>query len=87
MELLKPTSSGGGEEKHDESKEMTRLMAKLEKQEDDHTESLLLQQTRFDQEQVAMQQRLDDVENEKQLLEFELFTAKDRLERSKLDEL
>ena len=62
-------------------------MAELEKQEDDHTESLLLQQTRFDQEQVAMQQRLDDVENEKQLLESELFTAKDRLERSKLDEL
>ena len=34
-----------------------------------------------------MQQRLDDVENEKQLLESELSTAKDRLERSKLDEL
>ena len=87
MEFLKSTSSGGGEEKHDESKEMTRLMAELEKQEDDHTESLLIQQTRFDQEQVAMQQRLDDVENEKQLLESELSTAKDRLERSKLDEL
>ena len=62
-------------------------MAELEKQEVDHAEALLLQQTRFNQEQVAMQQRLDDVENEKQLLESELFSAKDRLERSKLDEL
>merc|ERR1719318_1028792 len=66
---------------------MSRLMAELEKQDVDHAEALLLQQTRFNQEQVTLQQRLDDVDNEKQLLESELSTAKERLERSKLDEL
>merc|ERR1719318_229321 len=66
---------------------MARLMAELEKQDVDHAEALLLQQTRFNQEQVTLQQRLDDVDNEKQLLESELSTAKERLERSKLDEL
>ena len=87
LERIKSSSSGVGPDKQDESKEMSRLMAELEKQEVDHAEALLLQQTRFNQEQVALQQRLDDIENEKQLLESELSTAKDRLERSKLDEL
>ena len=84
---MKSSSTGVGPDKHDESKEMSRLMAELEKQEVDHAEALILQQTRSNQEQVALQQRLDDIDNEKQLLESELSTAKDRLERSKLDEL
>ena len=74
-------------EKLDESKEVSRLISELEKQEIDHAEALLMQQTRLNQEQALLQQKLDDVENEKQLLESELATAKDRLERSKLDEL
>ena len=74
-------------DKHDESKEMFRLVGEIEKLEVDHAEAILLQQTRFNQEQVALQQRFEDMENEKQLLESELATAKDRLERSKLDEL
>jgi len=87
LERVKSSTSGVGPDKHDESKEMSRLMAELEKQEVDHAESLLLQTTRYNQDQVALQQRLDDIENEKQLLESELSTAKDRLERSKLNEL
>ena len=44
-------------------------------------------QQRFNQEQAAYQQRLEDNENEKQILEAELLKVKDKLERSKLDEL
>ena len=87
LERVKSSSSGVGMDKHDEGKEISRLVADIEKQEVDHAEAILLQQTRYNQEQVALQQRLDDMENEKQLLESELSTAKDRLERSKLDEL
>eukprot|EP00092_Neocalanus_flemingeri_P050602 GFUD01058565.1.p1 GENE.GFUD01058565.1~~GFUD01058565.1.p1 ORF type:complete len:1896 (+),score=372.41 GFUD01058565.1:511-6198(+) len=87
LERVKSSTSGIGLDKHDESKDMSRLVAEIEKQEVDHAEALLLQQTRYNQEQVALQQRLDDVTDEKQLLESEISTAKDRLERSKLDEL
>eukprot|EP00092_Neocalanus_flemingeri_P026636 GFUD01028871.1.p1 GENE.GFUD01028871.1~~GFUD01028871.1.p1 ORF type:complete len:1866 (+),score=354.78 GFUD01028871.1:539-6136(+) len=87
LERVKSSTSGIGLDKHDESKDMSRLVAEIEKQEVDHAEAILLQQTRYNQEQVALQQRLDDVTDEKQLLESEISTAKDRLERSKLDEL
>ena len=59
----------------------------MEKMEVDHAETILKQQQRFNQEQAAYQQRLEDNENEKQILEAELEKIKDKLERSKLDEL
>lgn len=82
-------SSGVGADKHDiESKEVSqRLKSELEKLEVDHAEAILKQQQRFNQEQAAYQQRLEDNENEKQILEAELLKVKDKLERSKLDEL
>ena len=80
--------SGAGAEKNDESKEVTlRLKSEMEKMEVDHAETILKQQQRFNQEQAAYQQRLEDNENEKQILEAELEKVKDKLERSKLDEL
>merc|ERR1719464_583640 len=66
---------------------MIRLKSEVEKLEIDHAEALLVQQQRFNQEQAAYQQRLDVSENEKQHLEAELEKVKDKLERSKLDEL
>merc|ERR1719464_1579966 len=66
---------------------MIRLKSEVEKLEIDHAEALLVQQQRFNQDQAAYQQRLDDNENEKQHLESELEKVKDKLERSKLDEL
>ena len=81
-------SSGVTNSKHqDESKDITRLRVEIEKLEIDHSEAILIQQQRFNQEQVTYQQRLDDIENEKHLLESELEKVKDKLERSKLDEL
>ena len=89
VERAKSSASSGvtTAKHHDDSKEMSRLKAELEKLEIDHSEALLIQQQRFNQEQATYQQRLDDNENEKQLLESELEKVKDKLERSKLDEL
>ena len=87
-ELERTKSSGVSADKHDESKELSqRLRSEMEKMEVDHAEAILKQQQRFNQEQAAYQQRLEDNENEKQILESELEKVKDKLERSKLDEL
>ena len=81
-------SSGVSADKNDESKEVSqRLKSEMEKMEVDHAEAILKQQQRFNQEQAAYQLRLEDNENEKQILEAELGKVKDKLERSKLDEL
>ena len=92
VERVKSSASSGGgsltsDKHHDDSKEMSRLKSEVEKMEIDHAEALLIQQQRFNQDQAAYQQRLDDNENEKQHLESELEKVKDKLERSKLDEL
>ena len=88
QECQRIKSSGAGADRSDESKEVTlRLKSEMEKMEVDHAEATLKQQQRFNQEQAAYQQRLEDNENEKQILEAELEKIKDKLERSKLDEL
>ena len=90
VERVKSSASSGSvtsDKHHDDSKEVNRLKSEVEKMEIDHAEALLIQQQRFNQEQAAYQQRLDDNENEKQHLETELEKVKDKLERSKLDEL
>merc|ERR1740129_865450 len=88
QECQRIKASGAGADINDESKEVTlRLKSEMEKMEVDHAEATLKQQQRFNQEQAAYQQRLEDNENEKQILEAELEKIKDKLERSKLDEL
>ena len=90
VERVKSSASSGSvtsDKHHDDNKEVNRLKSEVEKMEIEHAESLLIQQQRFNQEQAAYQQRLDDSENEKQHLETELEKVKDKLERSKLDEL
>ena len=70
-----------------ESKEVSRLLGEVEKLEVDHAEALLLQQTKFNQEQVALQTKLDETTGEKTILESELKSAKEKLERNRVDEL
>lgn len=87
-ELEKVKTSGAGFDKKDDSHEVTlRLKAEMEKMEVDHAEAILKQQQRFNQEQAAYQQRLEDNDNEKLMLETELEKVKDKLERSKLDDM
>ena len=87
VDRLKSSSTGAGIERVDDSKEVSRLISDMEKLEVDHAETIILQQTRFNQEQTILQQRLEDMESEKHVFETELATMKERLQRSKLDEL
>merc|ERR1719474_1212988 len=79
---------GHNSEHHDQSAEMAqRLRSQMEKLETEHAEAILKQQQKFNQDQASYQSRLEDSENERQMLETELEKLKDKLERSKLDEL
>jgi len=90
-ELEKIKSSGriGHNSEHqDQSAEMAqRLRAQMEKLETEHAEAILKLQQKSNQEQASYQSRLEDSENERQMLESELDKLKDKLERSKIDEL
>ncbi len=53
----------------------------------DHAESLLVQQQRHSQENMLLQQRLDEAETERNHLERELTSARERLERTRKDNM
>ena len=53
----------------------------------DHAESLLKQQQRHSQEKLSVQQRLEEAETERSHLERELTSARERLERTRKDNM